>query len=114
MIMGWQSYQCGSSAEGWAAGDVRVLIIPSGPRPVVWRLALHTTDPAGGTWRIWCGAGTAVPIELTPAVNGSDLIDVPGLGLTVEWAAVTPAGAGDRVRAAAAPWASSPAEWDQA
>lgn len=92
---------------GWAVGALRVCQPQLAAPPLaltVWRIALWTTLPLNGTWQITAGGGMGVPVVVTPAANGSDLVDVPGAAPLVEWIATSAAGATDLVAASMAPY----------
>ena len=111
----WKRDQASNQVTDWRAnGSARVVNLAGGPGafPVAWRVSLFTTAPASGVWRVDCGSTTDVPIFLTPAPNGSDVIEVSGTGVAVYWLPVVDSGVGDRVAACAAPTYSTAADWD--
>lgn len=112
--MAWSRSQVSGQVNAWQAGQtVRVCnVVPDRTQPpIVWRVALYTNAPGKGSWRIDCGGGTSVPVLVTPSASGSDLIDVPGEGVTVSWVASTASASGDEAAAAAAPYFSMADSW---
>ncbi len=112
--MTWSRSQVSGSLAAFVLGRTyRVCNLVPSPDlpPTVFRVALWTNAPGKGSWRISCGGGTSVPVVITPAASGSDLVDVPGFGVTVEWVATTASASGDEVSAAVAPYFATPDSW---
>ncbi len=82
--------------------DAVVVTSFEGKRPVVWRVALFTTQPSGGTWQIMCGTEGKTPVVVQPSGTGSDLVDIPGAGLSITWLPTTPGTSSDYVAASCA------------